>query len=138
VSYDNFRALAQRLLDPANGRGRLLTIKRTTPGSVDSTSGRPAASTDITAVVFAIIFPWSDRVRYGADRLAASLFVKEGERLMYVSATGMTVTGASDFTPQANDIIVEQIDGDDWKIDRKETLDPDGTGPILHACVLKA
>lgn len=117
--------------------GRQLTFKRTTPGAMDVSSGRPGAPVVITAVAWSIVLPFSDRGgKYGADKLADRLYVQVGERLVLVAALSMTVTGATSYTPLSGDDITTEIDGTLWKVRRKETYDPNGSGPIFHAVVI--
>lgn len=131
------RATALRLI---RANGRQLAFQRTTQGTLDVPSGRPAPPSIITAIAWAVVLPFSKGSNagpYGAKHLADKLAVQQGENLVLIAPTGMTVTGAGNWTPLPNDELTTVVDGyTRWKIGRCQSLDPDGSGPILHAAVL--
>lgn len=128
------RDMAVRLL---RTNGRQLTFRRVTPGAMDTTTGRPGAPAVITAIAYSIVLPFSAGNQYRGSRLADQMQVREGEQLVLIAGEEMTVTGAATWAPIAGDSLVTLLpDGRSWKVARSKTIDPDGTGSILHAAVI--
>lgn len=133
MNYDGFRDMAVRML---RTHGRQLTFRRTTPGALDRTTGRPAVPSIITAIAYSVVLPFQGGKVQG-NRLADQMQVREGEQLVLIAGQEMTVTGASTWEPIAGDQLVTSLPaGGSWKVARANTLDPIGDGSILHAAVI--
>lgn len=134
MDYAAMRAMAVRLL---RTNGRQLTFRRTTPGALDKATGRPAAPAVVSAIGYAVVLPFAASQHGFGRRLADQLQVQEGEQLVLLAGADMTVTGAASYDPLPGDALVTQLPGGgSWKVARTKTLDPDGTGSILHGVVI--
>lgn len=131
MNADALRATALRLIA---GNGRPITFKRSTPGATNVTTGRPAAPTVISAVASTVVVPQGRY--YGAEKYGDSQLVAEHERLCYIAASGMTITGASVYVPLPGDDVLD-IEGRDWKVARTFPWNPDGSGYLFHETVIE-
>ncbi len=125
------RATALRLIKK---NGRLITFKRTTPGTTNVATNRPAAPTIVQATAYVVVVPFGRY--YGADKLLPGTYVRDHERLIYVAASGMTVTGASDYMPAIGDDVLA-IEGRDWHVSASYPWNPDGSGYLFHETVIE-